>query len=162
MEAYCSYTNQELIDLLKTGDRVAFTEIFNRYNQLLYSHVFNKMRDDEAARDLVQDIFVVLWEKRESVQNINLAGFLFTMSRNKILNLLSHHKIVTDHATSFHRYAQSATQMADDLIREKQLSAIIEAEIDALPPKMREIFKLSRFGYLSNKEIAAKLELSEP
>jgi RNA polymerase sigma-70 factor (family 1) len=161
MEVYCAYSNQELITLLKEGDRTAFTEIFNRYNKLLYSHVYNKMRDEEAARDLVQDVFVVLWEKRESIQNINLAGYLFTMSKNRILNLLSHHKIVSDYASSIQNYAHSDIQMADELIREKQLAAIIETEINALPPRMREVFKLSRFEHLSNKEIAVKLSLSE-
>lgn len=161
MAAYSAYTDQELVALLKKGERDAFTEIFNRYNKLLYSHVYNKLRDEEGSRDLVQDVFVVLWEKRDTIQNINLAGYLFTMSRNRILNLVSHHKIVSDYATSIQAYAQQHTEAADELIREKQLTALIEAEINALPARMREVFILSRREHLSNKEIAHQMRLSE-
>ena len=161
MTAYDLKDDGELIALLVAGDRSAFTEIFNRYNKLLYSHVFNKIRDEGAAQDLVQDIFVVLWEKRDLIKNINLSGYLFTMTRNRILNLLSHGKIVSDYASAIQNYAPSSYPMADELIREKQLSEIIETEINALPPRMREVFVLSRYKHLSNKEIAARLGLSE-
>ncbi|HAU54018.1 MAG TPA: RNA polymerase subunit sigma-70 [Sphingobacterium sp.] len=161
MKAYNHIEDGELIALLARGDRSAFTEIFNRYNKLLYSHVFNKIRDEEASRDLVQDIFVILWEKRSLVKNINLAGYLFTMTRNRILNLLSHNKIVSDYFTTVQYDVLPSAQMADEMIREKQLEAIIQAEINALPPRMREVFVLSRYKYLSNREIAEKLGLSE-
>lgn len=161
MAVYQAYTDQQLMALLKEEDRTAFTEIFNRYNKLLYSHVFNKLRDEETARDLVQDVFVVLWEKRKSVQHIHLAGYLFTMSRNRLLNLLSHHKVVADHFASIQNFVPGHMRMADDLIIEKQLSTIINEEIENLPLRMREIFKLSRFEHLKNKEIAEKLNLSE-
>ncbi|TJZ59904.1 RNA polymerase sigma-70 factor [Sphingobacterium olei] len=161
MAAYDLKDDGELIALLVAGDRSAFTEIFNRYNKLLYSHVLNKIRDEDAAEDLVQDIFVVLWEKRSLVQNINLSGYLFTMTRNRILNMLSHSKIVSDYASAIKNYEQPSYPIADELIQEKQLSAIIESEINALPPRMREVFVLSRYKHLSNKEIAARLGLSE-
>ncbi|GGH32765.1 RNA polymerase sigma-70 factor [Sphingobacterium alkalisoli] len=161
MAAYDLKDDGELIALLVAGDRSAFTEIFNRYNKLLYSHVLNKIRDEDAAEDLVQDIFVVLWEKRSLVKNINLSGYLFTMTRNRILNMLSHSKIVSDYASTIKNYEQPSYPKTDELIREKQLSAIIESEINALPPRMREVFVLSRYKHLSNKEIAARLGLSE-
>ncbi|TCC96578.1 RNA polymerase sigma-70 factor [Pedobacter hiemivivus] len=161
MGTYSTCTDQELVGLLKQGNRYAYTEIFERYSKVMYSHVYNKLRDDEGARDIVQDIFVILWEKRLVIENINLLGYLFTMVRNKVLNLVSHHKVVSDYETSIRNYMQPEGKMADELIREKQLAAIITAEIEALPPRMREIFELSRYEHLSNKEIATKLNLSE-
>lgn len=161
MTIYATKDDGELIALLTDGDRSAFTEIFNRYNKLLYSHVLNKIRDEAAAQDIVQDIFVILWEKRSIVKNINLSGYLFTMTRNRVLNLLSHGKVVSNHILNVQNYEQPSYPMADELIREKQLAEIIDTEINALPPRMREIFILSRFKHLSNKEIAAKLKLSE-
>lgn len=56
MSAYRTFTDQELIGLLNQGDRYAYTEIFDRYNKVLYSHVYNKLRDEEGARDILQDI----------------------------------------------------------------------------------------------------------
>ncbi|GHE44728.1 RNA polymerase sigma-70 factor [Sphingobacterium griseoflavum] len=161
MARYDLKDDGELIALLVVEDRSAFTEIFNRYNKLLYSHVFNKIRDEDTAQDVVQDIFVVLWEKRLHVKNINLSGYLFTMTRNRILNMLSHGKVVSDYTAALSHYAEPVYPNAEEIFYEKQLSAIIDEEIKALPPRMREIFMLSRFKHLSNKEIAAKLGLSE-
>lgn len=161
MMPYSEYTDQELIVFLNKGDRLAFTEIFNRFYKLLYIHVYNKLRDETESMDVVQDIFVVLWEKRMNVQNINLSGFLFTMTRNKILDLVSHNKVVTDYEESIKNYVHPQVAAADELIREHQLAEIINTEIAALPPRMREIFELSRFEHLSNKEIAIRLNLSE-
>jgi RNA polymerase sigma-70 factor (ECF subfamily) len=161
MKSYRSYSDLELLDLVKEEDRNAFVEIFDRYNKLLYSHVYNKLRDEDTSRDLVQDVFVALWEKRDMIKNVNLSGYLFTMSRNKILNLVSHHKIVTDYATTIQNFAGVSGGLADERIREKQLAEIINKEINALPERMREVFLMSRFEHLSNREIAEKLNLSE-
>ncbi|WP_121810208.1 RNA polymerase sigma-70 factor [Mucilaginibacter kameinonensis] len=161
MKSYRSYSDLELLDLVKEEDRNAFVEIFERYNKLLYSHVYNKLRDEDTSRDLVQDVFVALWEKRDMIKNVNLSGYLFTMSRNKILNLVSHHKIVTDYATTIQNFAEVSEGLADERIREKQLAEIINKEINALPERMREVFLMSRFEHLSNREIAEKLNLSE-
>lgn len=161
MPSYQAYTDQELIALLREGDHMAFSEIFDRYNKLLYSHAYNKLRKTDEARDIVQDIFVKLWEKHEEVGDANLSGYLFTMVRNRILNLISHHKIVSNYSEYLQKYVPGENGSTDHLIREKQMSGIIEAEIAALPPRMREIFELSRRQHLSNKEIARQLQLSE-
>lgn len=161
MPSYQAHTDQELVVLLRAGDHMAFSEIFSRYNKLLYSHAYNKLRKEDEAQDIVQDIFVKLWERHGEVQDINLSGYLFTMVRNKILNLLSHNKIVSNYSEYLQKYLPGETGATDHLIREKQLAEIIEAEIAALPPRMREIFELSRNQHLSNKEIAQQLQLSE-
>jgi len=75
MAEYNTFQDTELVDLLKSGDHAAFTEIFHRYSPLLYSHANNKLRNDTEARDVVQEIFVKLWAKREELDlKTNLPG----------------------------------------------------------------------------------------
>lgn len=158
---YHSLSDSRLMALLKSDDHVAFTQIFDRYNKLLYSHAYNKLRNEDESRDVVQEVFIRTWEKRSAIHDNNLAGLLFTMLRNKIINLISHQKVVNDYTSSLKDYELNRSVSSDHLVREKLFAALIEDEIAALPPRMKEIFLLSRREHLSNKEIAAKLDLSE-
>lgn len=158
---YHSLSDSRLMTLLKSDDHVAFTQIFDRYNKLLYSHAYNKLRNEDESRDVVQEVFIRTWEKRSAIQDNNLGGLLFTMLRNRIINLISHQKVVSDYSSSLKDYELNRSVSSDHLVREKLFAALIEDEIAALPPRMREIFLLSRREHLSNKEIAMKLDLSE-
>jgi RNA polymerase sigma-70 factor (family 1) len=162
MAAYSVYTDQELTGLLKQGDHGAYTEIFMRYNRLLYGHAYKRIRNKEEAQDIVQEVFTVLWTRREGINiSINLTGYLYTAIRNKIYNLFSHKQIESEYIVSLQQYLNEEYAVTDYLIREKQLQEIIENEMAALPPRMREVFELSRKKYLSHKEIAEKMGISE-
>jgi RNA polymerase sigma-70 factor (family 1) len=155
-------TDQELIALLKAGNHDAYTEIFIRYNRVLYGHAHKKLMNKEEAQDVVQEVFTGLWQKRANIQiNSNLAGYLYTALRNKIYNVMSHKGVEADYVVSLKRHLNEEYAITDHLIREKQLQEIIDQELAALPPRMREVFELSRKKYLSHKEIAEALNISE-
>ncbi|WP_164108529.1 MULTISPECIES: RNA polymerase sigma factor [Sphingobacterium] len=162
MKLHTHYNDQQLTELMQADDHAAFTEIFNRYSALIYSHAYNKLRNEEEARDVVQEMFINLWIKRASLdpQN-NLSGYLYTAVRNGVLNLIKHKKVVTNYADLFSQINLQYTASTDHLIREKQFAALIEAEIAALPPRMREVFELRHKEHLSNKEIAEKMQIAE-
>lgn len=162
MTVYSAYTDMELVDLLKQDDHFAYTEIFLRYNRLLYGHAFKKLQNREESQDVVQDVFAALWLKRDVVQiKSNLAGYLYVALRNKIYNLMSHKEVEADYVVSLQQYIKEEYAITDHLIRAKQLEEIIAKEMSALPPRMREIFELSRKKYLSHKEIALQLNITE-
>jgi len=162
MTTYSSYTDQELAALLKAGDRMAFTEIFNRYHAPLYTQALNKLRDEDDAHDVVQDLFTKLWLKQADVDaDNNLAGYLFRGLRNAIFDLIKHKKIVLAYEDSFNGFVAASEVETDHLIREKQFAALIEREIAALPARMREVFELRRKENLSNKDIALRLNIAE-
>lgn len=162
MMSYSSFSDAELATSFREGDRLAFAEIFERYNDVLFSHAYNKLRNKEEARDIVQDVFVRFWNKREQIElKTNLSGYLYVMVRNSIFSLISHKNVVNYYATSFNQFRYEGEAITDHLVREKQLASIIEAEIAALPPRMREVFELSRKENLSNRQIAERLGLSE-
>ena len=163
MGAYLTLSDSELLQLLKESDHAAYTEIYQRYFHLLFVHAYKKLRDENQAKDIVQDIFATLWFKRDfNLPASNLAGYLFTAVRNKIFDLFAHQQVETKYIDSFKDYLSNHSNTpTDHLVRENQLKAYIEKEIQALPPKMKKIFEMSRRENLSHKEIAEKLNVSE-
>jgi RNA polymerase sigma-70 factor (family 1) len=157
-----SYTDQELLTLLRAGDESAFTEIYQRYFNLLYRYAYKKLRDQDLAKDILHDFFAGLWGKRDTIPLINnLSAYLFTVINRKLIDHFLHQQVAAKYVDSFAAFLGNEEGKTDHLIREKQLMAAIEAEISALPPRMREVFELSRKQHLSHKEIAEHMEISE-
>lgn len=162
MSEYLSLTDSELVELLQSGDNAAFTEIYSRYHAALYIHVFNKLRNREESRDIVQELFGSLWKNHSStVVKTGLAGYLYTAVRYKVFDYISRKEVASRYLSSFDQLLDRNEVITDHLVREKEFMIIIDQEIDALPTKMREIFELSRKHYLSHREIAERLGLSE-
>ncbi|SDK10988.1 RNA polymerase sigma-70 factor, ECF subfamily [Pedobacter sp. ok626] len=163
MSDYTKYPDVELVRLLKTSDHAAFTEIYNRYFYLLYVHAVKKLQDGELAKDILHELFTKLWVRREwPLTAENLVGYLFTLTRNRILDHFSHQKVEARYMASLKNFVATGNSgRTDALVRENELNALINKEIDAMPKKMREIFVLSRRAQLSYTEIAQKLNTNE-
>ncbi|MES2109925.1 MAG: RNA polymerase sigma-70 factor [Bacteroidota bacterium] len=163
MSPYRSHTDQELADLLKSGDQAAFAEIYERYWSVLFLHARNLLRDNEEARDIVQELFTSLWQRSNSIEatNTSLSAYLYKATRNKVFDHLKHKKVVKDYLDSLNEFLEEGTIETDTLVREKELAAVIEKEIALLPKKMRVIFELSRKQHLSYQQIAGQLDISE-
>ncbi|WGQ08804.1 RNA polymerase sigma-70 factor [Pedobacter gandavensis] len=159
---YETISDNELAELLRSGDRAAFTEIYNRYKWLLHTHAYKWMQDREEAKDIIHELFAALWTKRESLSfPDNLSAYLYTAVRNRIFNVISHQKVASQYLNSLQAFIDEEQAAADHLVREKQMTLLIEKEIAALPAKMRAVFELSRKEQLSHKEIAEQLTISE-
>ncbi len=155
-------SDAQLVDLLKAGDHHSFTEIYKRYNTLLYIYAYKKLQDTESAKDVIQEIYVHLWNSRSNLNiQTTLSGYLYKAVLNRVLNVFRHVTITQEYISSFKEVTDNAPAQTDYRIREKDLEALIEKEINNLPEKMREIFQLRRQEYLSNKEIADRLNISE-
>lgn len=162
MDFYNSLSDTELTALLKSGDQHAYTEIYDRYQDLLYIYACKVTKDESEAEDIVQEIFFYLWDKRSSLNfSVSFSSYLYSAVRYKFFNLIDHKKVRSNYADSLQHYVKTADVQADHQVREKELSRIIETEIALLPPKMREIFELSRKVSLPHKDIAIKLNISE-
>lgn len=162
MHNYNKYSDEALFQMVINDNQHAYTEIYNRYSYLLHSHAFIKLQNREEAKDVVQELFVTLWDKRHLIQlESNLSGYLYRTLRNKTLNIIAHKKVHAAHELSLQLFLDNQPVPADYQTRDKQLTLLIESEIQSLPKKMREIFILSRKEHLSHKEISKKLNLSE-
>lgn len=161
MAALETLSDQELLDLLRSGDRAAYTEIYHRYKFILHQHAFNKLRHKQEAQDILQEVFVNLWLKRETLNiDSNLAGYLYNAVRNRILDHFAHHEVKLKYINNI-KPDLTGDVPTDHRVRENQLRAIIEKEITELPPRTREVFEMSRKQHLTHKEIAGRLGTSE-
>jgi RNA polymerase sigma-70 factor (family 1) len=159
---YCALSDVELIELLKINNAPAYTVIYNRYFYALYIHAYRKLNNKEEAEDIVHELFAQLWTKREVIEiKSNLASYLYSAVRNKILDLIAHHTVESKYISSLENFMIHGACNTDHRVREKQLAELIEKGITDLPPKMKVVFELSRKEKLSHKEIAEKLNLSE-
>ena len=162
MRNYAVLSNDELSTLLNKGDHQAYEQLYQRYFGLLYTYAYKKLRDEEQAKDILQEFFTELWDKRKTtVFSTNISGYFFSAINNRVINYFSRESVKSKYIESFSRFLTSENATTDHLVREKQLMELIEAEILALPSKMRQVFEMSRKLHLSNKEIADQLDISE-
>lgn len=162
MVIYNAISDEDLVLLLNNGDRLAFTQIYERYKYLLYVHALRRLRNEAEAEDLIHDLFATIWNRHETLNlKGSLQGYLYTAVRNRIFKLMAHKNVESEYISSFHQAIEPTANITDYLVREAQMAAMIEKEIAALPPKMREVFELSRKQHLSHKEIAEQLNISE-
>jgi RNA polymerase sigma-70 factor (ECF subfamily) len=159
---YKSYSDSELFDLLKSGSHAAFTEIYERYWKVMYVHTVKVLGEKDDAKDVVQELFANLWIKGNSIRyNGNLSGYLYVSAKNKIINYIQQKSTHRHYARCCALSIGAAHNTTIEYITEKELSSVVEKEIQNMPGKMQHIFNLSRKQNLSHKEIANKLAISD-
>lgn len=162
MQNYAEFADEELILLLKERDKLAFTEIYQRHWHMLYLHTFKILGDEDESKDLVQDTFFTFWEKSGELQiKSNLKGYLFVAVRNRIFSLIRKRKVNPDFVDVVMEELNQLDNTTIESIDERELIRLIDTEIEQLPKKMKEVFELSRKEFLTNREIAIKLNMSE-
>jgi len=160
---YKNLTDGDLISLLNKGDRAAFTEIYDRYNGLLYSFTYKRLQNREEAKDLIHELFFKLWQDHHVIDiRVNISAYLYGALRNNMLTHIAKSKVVNRYIDSFQDYIDSRpVNNTDHRVRHNELQAFIENEIAQLPPRTRQVFELSRKTNLSRREIALELNISE-
>ncbi len=161
MSSLKSISDTELISLLELGDHSAFTEVFNRYWDQLYLHALKMLGDEDEAKDVVQELFTSLFEKSGEIDfRSSLSGYLYVSLRNKVLNYIRKKKTRSTFEEDLSIYIDTNQHNVIEKITEKELTEALALEIKNLPPKMREVFLLSRNEQLSYKEISEELKIS--
>jgi RNA polymerase sigma-70 factor (ECF subfamily) len=162
MSAKWMLANEELISLLRDGDREAFAEIYQRYWTVMYMHALKMLKSEDDARDVVQEIFTSLWLKSKSINpDVNLAGYLFISTKNKVLDLIAQKKVRLDYLGSLTAFAEAYSNQTLACIEEKELMEALQKEIEQLPAKMKQIFEMRVNRHLTYKEIADELNISD-
>ena len=162
MGAVHTLSDQQLVSLLREGNQDAYIEIYDRYKVILQQHACKKLDNLDEVEDILQEMFIHIWDKKETLNiTTSLSGYLFTVARNRIFNLYHKKKRELGYLNSLQEFIDKGEYSTDLLLRERELNLIIEKEIQALPPRMREVFMLSRNEGLTHKQIAQRLGTSE-
>lgn len=159
---YNKFNDNDLLRLLKLGDEKAYTEIYNRYWAVLFSHARRILQDDEEAMDVVQDVFTAFWQNAPGMTVISsLKYYLFSATRNKTLTAVNRNKLKDSYLASLGSFINESDFAPDNQFAVKELTGQIEREVANLPKKMRKIFEMSRDIGFTHKEIALNLSMTE-
>ncbi|QBQ40644.1 RNA polymerase sigma factor [Sphingobacterium psychroaquaticum] len=157
-----SNTDQQLFELLKTSDKAAFMAIYNRYREPLYLFACNLVKNEDLAADLVQDIMLRLWEKRETTAlHSTLESYLFSAIRYRFFDWIDRQKVRQDYIDRFQTFLDQSHWQTDNAIAEREVMQIVNDQIDKLPQKMRIVFLMHYKDHLNADEIADQLQISK-
>lgn len=145
----------------KVGDVAAFDRIYHQYSKKLYNFAFRLVKDYDTGVEIVQDVFVTLWERHEQVNTeLNFQNYIFTITHNSIRKHFRNKSIETrvkDYLLSSSRQIADNTEGA---IIYDELLDLANRTIEKLPPKRKMVYKLSRQEGMKVKEIASQLNIS--
>ena len=159
MKSENNHSDEELILKLKNHDDRAMINLYKNYSKGLYLSAFKILRDKEVCEDIVQELFIRIWNSRDnlnitsSIQNYLSASVRYEVYR-KLRHLKKYETITSDMIDIVSDMSSS------DIIEFKELQGQISYAIDKLPEKCREVYNLSRNELLSHKEISDRLSIS--
>ena len=159
----------DLLQGLKAGSETDFKSIMDEYYSRLFNFANGYLNNDESVKELLQDVFLLLWDKREKLaDNTTLSSYLFTITRNKCIDQIRKEKLMlqfrTDKKDEYIRLSESYNALSDQILDEifaSEVQEVIENAINNLPDQCQKVFRLSRNNGLKNKEISKNLEISE-
>jgi RNA polymerase sigma-70 factor (family 1) len=151
-----------LLNLIKAGDLDSFNILFERYWEKLFATVFSVCPDSEVCSEIVHDIFLNLWLRREKLQIEYFQGYITASARYQIYRHLKNIKRKSiEYREDLDFGNLVAVNDGESNIRYRELEKKVEEELEELPSRCREIFTLSRMQQLTNDEIAARLDISK-
>lgn len=161
----CGDSDNDLVTRIGAGDEQALSCLVRRYSDILYRLAYLRIQDQDTAKDIVQDLFISIWEKRDGlVIHGDVKHYLLRAARNRALNMIQHENAkrrleavlaenarLNDHSTT-----------PDENLELEELIVTIRAVLDSLPPRTREVFLLRRDEGMSYEAIATVLGIGIP
>lgn len=143
------------------GEKEAFRFFFEKYYSDLCNMVNLYLRDPVMSEEIVQDIFMYLWEKKESIKiESSLKSYLLRASKNRSLNYIRNEKTKLEIYSKLNNSDHGTIEMPDTVLDSNQLREVINAAIDSLPERCREVYILGKEKSMSYKEISEELGIS--
>ncbi|MFC3197566.1 RNA polymerase sigma factor [Parapedobacter deserti] len=150
-------TDNELWNSLKQGNEGAFDRIYQRYVRLLYKEISKRINDQSAVADLTQDLFLSLWEKRDTIQpQGEIYPYLYGMAINRVLNYYRKNKHLPHFVTIWDNLPEEIAD-TDELsiafrqAHNEELESLLDIAITELPPRMKQVYTLR---YVRNKTVS--------
>ena len=150
-------SDKSIIQAISDKNELAFASFYNHHWDSLFISAYKVLKDEEACKDVVQEVFLSIWGN-EQLQDIkNIEGYLHQSVRYKVLMALRKAKVSEKHLETVTEVAENTTE---NLLAYEELNDTVERSIGSLPERCQEVFRMSRMENLSNKEIAERLDIS--
>jgi len=165
MKKELRYTPETELALLKEtagGNRDAYAALYQFFLPKLYHYVYSIIRSKEDTEELLQDIFLNLWEKKEELRNVrSLRPYIFRMARNRLMNIYEHQKVQRKALSYIFQHAEESSVTAEDNYVYRQYHAVVSHALNTLTPKRRQVFEMHTQQDLSHDKIAVELRISK-
>ncbi|PSL21481.1 RNA polymerase sigma factor [Chitinophaga ginsengisoli] len=158
-------SDNRLMELVREGNNHAFTALINRYWEQLYRHIYARLRHEEDTKDILQEIFISVWKNRDTIiieEENGIKNYLFQAARYRVINhfgrpqaIIYNEEILSDFLSGQY------TTSSHELLVVKEMEEKVHAALDQMPERLHLPYRLSRYQHLSNREIAARLSVSE-
>lgn len=153
--------NDKLVEQLKKGDATAFDTLFNEYSQKLFGFAYKYLKSESDAEELVQEVFVRVWEKRKSLKSdYSFKSYLFTIALNQIRKFFNKRAIALRYVTEVKSSEPNTDNAAIDPMEYSSILNRIDELIEKLPERKKLIFIKSKKEGKSSKEIAEELQIT--
>ncbi len=158
---YLIYSDEDLLNLMQEhDDESAFAELYDRYFRLLFNYTFEKVNDQFTTQEIVQELFVSLWQHRKEHTIKACRSYLYTMAKNLVVSFYRKEFTRQHHYIQWSSLRPQTTDYSDQPALTDDLAHRYEKALQMLPEKCKNVFVLSREGY-PNREIAQSLGISE-
>ena len=156
------YDEKTLLTLVAAGDRQAFTELYTTHLNNLYRYIFLFTKSKEETEEILQEIFIKIWQNREKLSEIDsLKNYLFRFAKNKLLDKIRHMQIRQRVLSEIKRTRNISETTTSDQCAYREYYHVVQQAIEKLPPKRKLIFRLNIENGLSQDEIAGQLNISK-
>jgi len=156
------YDEKALLALVAKGDRIAFKQLYSSHLNNLYRFVFLFTKSKEETEDILQEIFIKIWENREKLSEVDsLKNYLFRFAKNKLLDNIRHLQVRQRVLSEIRRTKDVSKNITKDQYTYREYYHLVQQAIEKLPPKRKLIFRLNIENGLSQDEIASQLNISK-
>lgn len=153
--------DKDLVKLLINNDEAAFSELYVRYKNKLMAFCFTYLKSTDEAEDLVQELFLYIWESRYFInEERSFSSYLYTIAHNRVLNYFRNVDVKLKVETLLAKQIPQYEEIIESDIIYKEYLSMLKQVITQLPPQRKRIFNMSREQNLTHKEIAEILGIS--
>ena len=146
---------------LRSGKETAFAAIYEKYASSLVNFTASRLSSLEEAKDIIHDLFIYLWEERANIHiTHSLQAFLFAAARYRIIDHIRQNATREKYADKLLALPEAENETIENKLAAKDLEQTIANAVNELPPRVREVYRLSREKQYSIAEIAAELNIS--
>lgn len=160
VKAYHLYETHALLALIRKDDELAFTELYNRYWQKLFAIAYNRLKEVQAAEDVVHDVFTGFWAGRKHIEINKAESYFATAVKYAVFSRLKKNAKEKQYQQMQSAFLSTQELPAETKLHYKKILERIQGEVDKLPEKCRLVFEYSRNEGMAVKEIASHMNIS--
>ena len=162
MQTAATYEEKALLARVATGNREAFEQLYTTHLNSLHRYIFLFTKSKEDSEEILQEIFIKIWENREKLSEVDsFKNYIFRSAKNKILDNIRHLQVKQRVLLEIKRTKEIAEQTTSNHCAYREYYKVVQVAIEKLPPKRKLIFRLNVENGLSPDEIALRLNISK-